>query len=338
MHSPEKIFMSRDQLEDSTPAEEKGTPSRGLLDQLLALVDVDGRLDVRCELGPSWKLKKEAQESPDIPFHVLLEGEAIVHAQGLQAVTMKAGDVLILPGGGAHSLLSPLRAEGARAGAFEWADGTLLCGRFIVGGSATHLVSAWLPQALLVRTQTAPPATRLALEHLLELMRLETQSRTDGSATVLRHLSSALFAVALRLALQTEALLRGALGLISQPRLAKLASAILAAPGKDWTLETMADHVHLSRSSLIRAVRSTAGSSPSGLLAQIRMSEACRMLRAGDLSVAAVGGGVGYASDAAFQRAFKRTIGHTPAEWRASATAGHATPSLHGPHFIRLSA
>lgn len=264
-------------------------------------------------------------------------GEAIIHAQGMKAVAMHAGDVLILPSGGPHSLRCSGPPGGKDAAASEWTDGALLCRRFIVGESAAHLVSAWLPETLLVRARGAPLATRLALEHLLELMRAETLARIDGSATVLRYLSSALFAVALRVALNTTPILSGALGLSSKPRLASLASAILAAPGKDWTIKTMADHVHLSRSSLIRAVRSATGNSPSELLTQIRMSEACRMLRSGSQSVAAVGEAAGYASDAAVQRAFKRTIGRTPAEWRMSASAVHPVPSLHGPEFIRLS-
>lgn len=286
----------------------------GLLDRLLALVDVDGRLDVRCELGAGWSLPQAEEPGHHIPFHVLLDGEAVVDADGLRAAPMHAGDVLMLPGGGAHHLRDRDPASLLRPG-----EGALLCGRFIVPAASARLLRALLPPALLVRS--SEPESRLA--RLLALMREESDAPDDGAAALLRHLSGALFAVALRAAMReaagparTPEAPPSLLALSAHPRLASLVVDVLSDPAADWTLDGMAGHAALSRSSLLRAFQAAAGVSPAEFLTQVRMTEAARRLRASHESIPAIGEAVGYASEAAFQRAFKREIGVTPAAWR----------------------
>ncbi len=297
-----------------------GKDGAGLLDRLLALVDVDGRLDVRCDLGAGWTLAQAAQTAQaaqaalaghHIPFHVLLDGDAVVDADGLREAPMRAGDVLMLPGGGAHQLRDRDPASLRRP-----AEGTLLCGRFIVPAASAKLIRALLPPAMMVRS----PGPGSRLTRLLALMREEADAPGEGGAALLRHLSGALFAVALRAAmgdgLPATVEAPGVLALGAHPRLAALVVDMLGNLARDWTLDGMAAHAALSRSSLIRAFQSAAGVSPAEFLNQVRMTEAARRLRAGRESVAAIGDAVGYASEAAFQRAFKREIGMTPAAWR----------------------
>jgi AraC family transcriptional activator of mtrCDE len=161
---------------------------------------------------------------------------------------------------------------------------------------------------------------------LLALMREEADAPGEGGAALLRHLSGALFAVALRAAMgqQPSAVAEapGVLALGAHPRLAALVVDILGNLAQDWTLDRMAGRAALSRSSLIRTFQAAAGVSPAEFLNQVRMTEAARRLRAGRESPAAIGEAVGYASDAAFQRAFKREIGVTPAAWRDGIEAG----------------
>jgi len=299
-----------------------GSDGTGLLDRLLALVDVDGRLDIRCDLGGGWTLAQAAEGGHHIPFHVLLDGEAVVDADGLHAAPMHAGDVLMLPGGGAHQLRDRDPASLLRPG-----EGTLLCGRFIVPASSAKLIRAMLPPAMVVRS----PGSASRLTRLLALMREEADAPGEGGAALLRHLSGALFAVALRAAMGENVAAAvetpSVLSLGAHPRLAALVVDILGDLARDWTLDGMADHAALSRSSLIRAFQAAAGVSPAEFLNQVRMTEAARRLRAGRESPAAVGEAVGYASEAAFQRAFKREIGVTPAAWRdgVETAAGTAT-------------
>ncbi|WP_431263485.1 AraC family transcriptional regulator [Roseateles chitinivorans] len=296
----------------------------GWLDRLLALVDVDGRLDIRCDLGAGWSLDqaaKVAEAGHHMPFHVLLDGEALVDAEGLRDAPMHAGDILMLPAGGAHRLRDrdPASLQGP-------GEGTLLCGRFIVPAASSKLIRALLPPAMVVRS----PGPGSRLTRLLALMREEADAPGEGGAALLRHLSGALFAVALRAAMDgnlpatVEA--PGVLALGAHPRLAALVVDILGNLAHDWSLDSMAERAALSRSSLIRSFQAAAGVSPAEFLHQVRMTEAARRLRSGRESPAAIGETVGYASEAAFQRAFKREIGVTPAAWRDGVEALQSAP------------
>lgn len=98
---------------------------------------------------------------------------------------------------------------------------------------------------------------------------------------------------------------------------AEVVSALASRPGETWTLERMAGLVHLSRSALIRRFRRTLGRSPMEVVRDVRMREARNLLRDPSNSVAHVAYSLGYASGAAFTRAFSaHHDGHTPRSWR----------------------
>lgn len=291
-----------------------------LLDGLLRLAGVDGRLDTRCDLSASWTLSVAKSDRDEMPFHVLAQGSARVLIPGQPDALLHSGDVLILVGASSH------RLEGIDA-----TDGALLCGRFLLPAGAARLMRSLLPSVLVVAG--AAPGTDPALATLLRLLRAETDAPGAGSAAVLQHFCAALFALCLRGALKGSAVTQGLLALSRHPRLAELASGIVQRPGEAWTLEDMARRANWSRSSLIRAFQAATGISPAAFLVQVRMTEASRLLRESQGSVDGVGEAVGYASAAAFQRAFKRETGFTPAEWRLAPQLGEP---LSRPQRVRL--
>jgi AraC-like DNA-binding protein len=89
-----------------------------------------------------------------------------------------------------------------------------------------------------------------------------------------------------------------------------------AEPARDWTIEALAAEVALSRSALHDRFVQLVGQPPMQYLAQWRMQLAAKLLREGQMTVAAVALDVGYDSEAAFSRAFKRATGKPPAAWR----------------------
>lgn len=293
-----------------------------LLDGLLQLARVDARLDAHCDLAASWALAVPAAGQHEMPFHVLLQGHAVVRLPGQPELVLGPGDVLIVVGGDAH------RLEGS-----AFADGTLLCGRFLLPVAPAQLLGSLLPRALRV-SSTASPG-RVPLASVLELVRLESEAPGSGSAALLRHLCAALLALCLRANWSDGEVVPGLVALARHPRLAELALAIIQRPAAAWALDDMAQRAHWSRSSLIRAFQSAAGISPAAFLLRVRMAEACRQLLEGNGSVDAVGEAVGYASAAAFQRAFKREMGVTPAEWRLAPRVAEAVAL---PRRMRLAA
>lgn len=103
---------------------------------------------------------------------------------------------------------------------------------------------------------------------------------------------------------------------VSDPDLARAVAAIRADPGRAWTVDSLARIALTSRSSFAARFRAATGQTPGRYLAGVRIEHAQRQLAHGDLSIAAIGHRLGYGSDTAFGRAFRRHTGLTPTEWQ----------------------
>ncbi len=316
-----------------------------LLDRLLSLMPVTGRLDVRCHFGAPWRLDEPATGEWAIRYHVLLRGEAVIElGQGRNkpVLRMRAGDIVLFPDGSAHALHDgsgkPARVARAQQmdgltlvsneGTGEGAD--ILCGRFLLPAVPPQLLRDHLPQRLLVSSvapkdgeaegearDAAFAASRLA--RLVALMREEAFEQRPGYTMVVNQLSGALFALTLRAASESDAAPNGLLALAQRPRLQPAIAAMFDEPAKPWTLPELAALCHMSRATFVRHFEDAIGRSASDVLTEIRMALAGRQLARTRLPVAEIGEAVGYQSDAAFQRAFKRHVGVTPAQWRTRA-------------------
>ncbi len=309
-----------------------------LLDRLLALMPVTGRLDVRCHFGVPWRLDEPAADEWAIRYHVLLRGEAVVESgPGEPELRMRAGDIVLFPAGNPHALHDG-SGKRARTASSEQVDGLtllrnggtresadILCGRFLLPAVPQRLLREHLPQRLLVSSlalsggdgearDVAFAASRLS--RLIELMREEAFEQRPGFAMVVNQLSGALFALTLRAASESGEAPRGLLALAQRPRLQPAIAAMFDQPATPWTLPQLAALCHMSRASFVRHFEEAIGRSASEVLTDIRMTLAGRQLAQTRLAVAEIGETVGYRSDAAFQRAFKRHVGVTPAQWR----------------------
>lgn len=128
-----------------------------------------------------------------------------------------------------------------------------------------------------------------------------------------------MFALTLRLASEAVEAPAGLLALAGHPRLAPALAALFHEPDHSWTLPELARLCHMSRATMARHFQEKLGRSASELLTDIRMMLAAQELRKASVSTGAVAVAVGYQSEAAFQRAFKKRMGITPAAWRRAA-------------------
>jgi AraC family transcriptional regulator, activator of mtrCDE len=302
-----------------------------LLSRLLALMPVTGRLDVRCHFGTPWRIEHPGGEAREIPYHVLLSGQAMLEDAHGAPVAMRAGDIVLFPSGSAHTLhdgsgetpATPQKqmrnglAVETNEGAGTPSD--LLCGRFLLPAVPERLLRDNLPARLIVRSVHDEGAAPERLVRLIALMRDEAHETAAGSESLMNHLSGALFALTLRYASEGDAPPRGLLALARNPRLQPAIDAMFDTPGNDWTLPGLAELCHMSRATFARHFDEAFGRSATDVLTEIRMTLAGRLLAQGNQPVAEIGEAVGYQSDAAFQRVFKRHVGMTPAQWRAAA-------------------
>lgn len=309
-----------------------------LLSRLLSLIPVTGRLELRCHFGAPWKIDQGVAGGREIPYHVLLSGHAVLEDPNGPAQKLMAGDIILFPAGSAHLIHDgsgetarpEITRQKASPGIVE-NDGTgetaeFLCGRFLLGAVPDQLLRDHLPGRLVVRS--APPAAdgesadgsivRTRLTRLIQLMNEEAVDPGPGSEMLVNHLSAALFALTLRFATEGEQPPHGVLALTRRPRLQPAISAMFDSPGESWTLEQFAELCHMSKATFVRQFQDAIGRSATDVLTEVRMTLAGRMLLRTSTPVAVIGETVGYQSDAAFQRVFKRQIGVTPARWRAS--------------------
>ena len=194
----------------------------------------------------------------------------------------------------------------------------LLCGHFAIAPPHDRLLRSYLPPRLVVHAgaYAGQKETAAQLAGLVSLMRSESADDHLGGRAMLNALSTAMFALGLRLASETEEAPRGLLALAGHPRLAPAVAALFNEPARAWSLPDLARLCNMSRATLVRQFQEKLGRSPSDLLTDIRMTLAANELKRSSLSTGAVAEAVGYQSEAAFQRAFKGHMGITPAQWR----------------------
>jgi len=301
------------------------------LSRLFEMMPVRGRLDLRCSYGVPWRIEQGPGEANEIPYHAVIGGSALLEdPAGGAPLHLGAGDILLLPGNPRHVMHdgSGRRAKPAQnhqhlnlvisenAGTGERLD--LLCGHFAIAPPHDRLLRSYLPPRLVVHAgpRGEQPATATQLAGLVSVMRSESADDHLGGRAMQNALSTAMFALVLRLASETEDVPRGLLALAGHPRLAPAVAALFNEPARPWSLPDLARLCNMSRATLARQFQEKLGRSASDLLTDIRMTRAANELRRSSLSTGAVAEAVGYQSEAAFQRAFKSHMGITPAQWR----------------------
>src|SRR6201996_9773633 len=192
------------------------------LSRLFEMMPVRGRLDLRCAYGTPWRIDQGPGAGNEIPYHAVLAGSATLEdpsgAKGARPVQLKAGDILLLPGNPRHVMhdgsgAAPLAARNRASLNFTISENLgseqrldLLCGHFAIAPPHDRLLRSYLPPRLIVHAggQEEQKDTAAQLAGLVSLMRSETADGHLGGRAMLNALSTAMFALVLRLASETE--------------------------------------------------------------------------------------------------------------------------------------
>ena len=307
------------------------------LSDVLRVVRLDGAYFYAVEATEPWSVRavpaKELtprllpQAEHLISYHVLTSGRCWGGVYGEEQVEMEPGDVIVFPHGDAHLMSSRpgLDLEGddygttperyphtVYIGSGGRTAATFVCGFLGCDQRPFNPLLATLPRRLHVRGLSQGWLSLFARQVVEE-------SRADraGADTVLTRLAELMFIEVLRRHLETiTPEQRGWLAGLRDPMVGKALGLLHARPAHSWTLDELAREVSSSRSKFVERFTWLVGEPPMQYLAKWRMQLAANRLAQGSEKVAAVASAVGYESEAAFSRAFKKATGVSPAAWR----------------------
>jgi AraC-like DNA-binding protein len=265
-----------------------------------------------------------------VVFHLLTEGSCVLEVEGLAPTVLNAGDVIVFPQGDGHLMAS---APGvAPAGP---ADLQAILRRrprllqFGGGGEATRFVCGYLvcdPRLCRSILSALPPVVIVSLrsngqkdwlEQSIQYAVAEAASPRPGGEGVLGKLSEVLFVETLRRYItQLPPEQTGWLAGLRDRVVGKALSLMHERPAHPWSLETLAREAGASRSVLAERFSHFVAQSPMGYLTRWRLALAANMLRNSAMDLAGIAAEVGYNTDTAFSRAFRREFGMPPATWR----------------------
>ncbi|CAN5168413.1 AraC family transcriptional regulator [soil metagenome] len=275
-------------------------------------------------------------------YHMITEGQCFVEMDGQEPLAVSAGDVLIFTQGDAHRMTSAPGLEPAsgarlhevlsrRPRQLNYGGGgqttRLICGYLACDARFARLLLAGLPPLVCVNVRSSSIGEWL--ESSLRYALAEARSPRPGGAGVLAKLSEILFIEALRLHVRQGSSRHGGwLAAIGDRTVGIALSEMHRKPAHAWTIEELARIAGTSRSVLAERFHALVGSTPIQYLTQWRMLLAANLLDRSNALLAKIAEDVGYLTDTAFSRAFRREFGSPPATWRrrqsgkASSSAG----------------
>lgn len=306
------------------------------LSELLSRVRVEAALFSRADLTAPWGVSTRGGERGEGIFHAVVAGAGVLDVEGEATRTFVAGDVLVMPHGHAHVLRDavgtaprPIESWPSERGA----DGLprligggggapleLLCGSFRFDDEGQRSLLPSLPTVIQVGGGRAAGWLNQTLRQLAD----ELAADRPGGDVVASRLADLLFIGVLRAWLEDAGEATGWLAALADPQLGRAIGAIHEDAAHDWTVAKLARAAGMSRSSFSARFTERVGEPPAAYLTRWRMTVARTWLRRSGVPVLDVAERVGYASEAAFSRAFKRAVGVPPSVWRRSGAGARA--------------
>jgi AraC-like DNA-binding protein len=290
-----------------------------------------------------------------IEFHGIASGSCWAAIAGQQPVRMQAGDIVLFPQGDPHTMSSApgMRAERMDLGLFfhprphqlpfvlcvdakgettALLDGggvdrtKVVCGFLGCDARPFNPLLASLPR--MIHMPGAATGDGSWIAQFLRTVVEESNRHRPGGEAMLERMSEMMFVDVLRR--YVDGLPEGETGWLAglrDPGVGRAIAVMHERPSEDWTLEKLGEAAGMSRSVLHERFTHFLGQAPMQYLASWRMQLAAGMLRDSDAKLIEIALDVGYESEAAFSRAFKRSVGASPGAWRRAQRAATPRPA-----------
>ena len=308
-------------------------PPADPLGEALHFLRMNGAFYCRSELTAEWGLTLPPLEDY-LWFHVVTSGGAWLETDGAEATFLRAGHLALVPHGRGHALRSApgvpapgiLKLEREQVSdRYEilvhgegGARTTLICGAVRFGHPAARNLVASLPPTIYVEASNSPQAEWL--QSTLRLMAAEARELRPGGEEVVTRLGDILVIQAIRSWIETDPAARaGWLGALQDRHIGRAIAFIHREPAREWTVASLARELAISRSALAARFTELVGEPVMQYVTRWRMHLALSALREERVTVAELASRLGYRSEAAFSRAFKRVVGVPPGAARREA-------------------
>jgi AraC-like DNA-binding protein len=296
------------------------------LGEALHFLRMDGAFYCRSELTAPWGMTMMPMPGY-IWFHAIPSGRFWLEAGGDEPTLLQAGDLGLVPHGEGHVLRSEPgvdapgvldlereqisdRYEILRHGG-GGAPTTLVCGAVRFDHPAARNLVEILPPVLHVEASSSPELEWM--QSTLRLMGAEAKELRPGGEAIITRLGDILVVQAIRSWIETDpASQSGWLGALRDRQIGRALSLIHRDPARDWTVAALADELAMSRSAFAARFTELVDEPAMQYVTRWRMQVAVSALREEGATVAELAGRLGYRSEAAFARAFKRVIGLPP--------------------------
>lgn len=317
------------------------------LGETLCSLRMDGTVYAMAELIAPWGMEMPPLGGK-MMFHIVTQGSCWLRFKNQESLYLETGDLALVPKGEGHCIAHredqpcepffdiPVtrlteRFEIVRYGG-AGADGEdthgeetrLTCGVLGFDQIAAQKLIRELPQIIHIKgNDGALPAQ---LQPMIQLMEQEARALSPGGVTVMAHLADIVVIQAIRHWINHSPDARkGWLGALKDPKLGKALAAIHAHPESDWTVDRLAAHAGMSRSGFSARFTEVIGTSVKHYLTEWRMNLARLRIGQSPVTLTELAEELGYQSEAAFSRAYKRVFGVPPLRQRGgvSEMAGH---------------
>lgn len=327
-------------------------PDMDPLSDVLRMVKLKGALFFLVDATSPWCVDvPQASEFADIilprarhivSYHVVVEGKGFASIPGMEPVAFDAGDIIVFPHADPYLMLSapgvPPELDRQETlqffrdlaasklpfvipeGGGEAPKAQFICGFLGCDLSPFNPLLATLPRLLHVHRPKDAEAD--LLDQLISLAIAEARTPRAGGESIRLGLTELMFVELLRRHLEARpGDQAGWLAGLRDPTIGRALALLHAQPSRDWTLEGLARSTGVSRSILAERFARCVGETPMRYLTLWRMQLAARLLTDSGDKIAAIADQVGFRSEAAFSRAFKKVTGLSPSQWRRQTVA-----------------
>jgi len=304
------------------------------MDALSTVLEATGLKSIvysKINLAAPWGLDIVKDENSQ--FWRLISGRCTVGSPDGSIIEMTEGDLVFVPHGSAHwiadtatSLRMPspefvkARREGIPVFDNDGHVTTLVGGHFEFDYQWLHPFLKDLPNIIHIKQFVTE--NQLLLKQVAQVMLQELSCERPGSKVMLKCLSEIMFVSIIRAYLEQAAPHSGFLSALNDARISKALKLMQDVPEKDWTLESLAAEIGMSRSVFFNQFKKLVGETPLTYLTNWRIRKAKTLLNTDNSNVAQIAARVGYQSEAAFNRVFKAKTGKTPAVYRRGMLVG----------------